>query len=184
MVQTDTDRRMGLNLNLSMYSLEKPLSQFLDEVSRIKDNHSKLSEIDGYVGKLEEERKKIDVFKRELPLCMLLVNEGIYLIYSQIDSCFCDFYEICFCVAIGALKEEAKKGLSVVASNGKFDVTEGANLETDIKKNWMSSAQLWISNPNSQFLSVIIIIIIIILNSKKKTPNLYVIHSPQLILTF
>ncbi|KAL1188889.1 Transcription factor HHO5 [Cardamine amara subsp. amara] len=130
MVQTDTDRRMGLNLNLSMYSLQKPLSQFLDEVSRIKDNHSKLSEIDGYVGKLEEERKKIDVFKRELPLCMLLLNE-----------------------AIGALKEEAKKGLSVVASNGKFDVAEGAKLETDNKKNWMSSAQLWISNPNSQFQS-------------------------------
>lgn len=77
MVQTETDQRMGLNLNLSIYSLPKPLSQFLDEVSRIKDNHSKLSEIDGYVGKLEEERKKIDVFKRELPLCMLLLNEGI-----------------------------------------------------------------------------------------------------------
>lgn len=76
MVQTETDRRMGLNLNLSMYSLPKPLSQFLDEVSRIKDNHSKLSEIDGYVGKLEEERKKIDVFKRELPYCMLLITEG------------------------------------------------------------------------------------------------------------
>ncbi|CAH2076337.1 unnamed protein product [Thlaspi arvense] len=127
MVQTDTDHRMGINLNLSMYSLPKPLSQFLDEVSRIKDNHSKLSEIDGYVGKLEEERKKIDVFKRELPLCMLLLNE-----------------------AIGALKEEARKGSSVMASNGKFDLGEGAKLETDNKKSWMSSAQLWISNPNSQ----------------------------------
>ncbi|CAA7035817.1 unnamed protein product [Microthlaspi erraticum] len=123
---------MGLNLNLSIYSLSKPLSQFLDEVSRIKDNHSKLSEIDGYVGKLEEERKKIDVFKRELPLCMLLLNE-----------------------AIGALQEEARKGSSSVmmASNGKFGVGERAKLETDNKKNWMSSAQLWISNPNSQFQS-------------------------------
>uniref|UniRef100_A0A1J3EU95 Myb family transcription factor APL n=1 Tax=Noccaea caerulescens TaxID=107243 RepID=A0A1J3EU95_NOCCA len=131
MVQTDTDRRMGLNLNLSIYSLSKPLSQFLDEVSRIKDNHSKLSEIDGYVEKLEEERKKIDVFKRELPLCMLLLNE-----------------------AIGALQEEARKGSSsVMASNGKFGGGEGAKLETDNKKNWMSSAQLWISNPNSQFQS-------------------------------
>ncbi|VVB09985.1 unnamed protein product [Arabis nemorensis] len=123
MVQTETDRRMGLNLNLSMYSLPKPLSQFLDEVSRIKDNHSKLFEIDGYVGKLEEERKKIDVFKRELPYCMLLITE-----------------------AIGALKEEALKGVS----NGKFDVGEGAKLGTENKKNWMSSAQLWISNPNSR----------------------------------
>ncbi|CAF2248242.1 hypothetical protein BRARA_H01701 [Brassica rapa] len=124
MVQTDKDRRMSLNLNLSMYSIAKPLSQFLDEVSRIKDNHSKLSEIDVYVGKLEEERKKIDVFKRELPLCMLLLNE-----------------------AIERLKEEASSVM--MASNGKLDVGQGSKLENDNKKNWMSSAQLWISNSNS-----------------------------------
>ena len=87
MVQTDTDRRMGLNLNISHYSLAKPLSQFLNDVSKIKDNHSKLFEIDGYVGKLEEERKKIDVFKRELPLCMLLMNEGVALSILNFVSC-------------------------------------------------------------------------------------------------
>ncbi|KAF3591850.1 hypothetical protein DY000_02028039 [Brassica cretica] len=108
---------MGLNLNISHYSLAKPLSQFLNDVSKIKDNHSKLFEIDGYVGKLEEERKKIDVFKRELPLCMLLMNE-----------------------AIERLKQEASS-------------VQGVELETDNKKNWMSSAQLWISNTNSQFQS-------------------------------
>ncbi|CAN6986392.1 hypothetical protein Bca4012_007184 [Brassica carinata] len=124
MVQTDKDRRMSLNLNLSVYSIAKPLSQFLDEVSRIKDNHSKLSEIDVYVGKLEEERKKIDVFKRELPLCMLLLNE-----------------------AIERLKEEASSVM--MASNGKLDVGQGSKLENDNKKNWMSSAHLWISNSNS-----------------------------------
>ncbi|CAN6825244.1 unnamed protein product [Brassica oleracea] len=124
MVQTDKDRRMSLNLNLSIYSIAKPLSQFLDEVSRIKDNHLKLSEIDVYVGKLEEERKKIDVFKRELPLCMLLLNE-----------------------AIERLKEEASSVM--MASNGKLDVSQGSKLENDNKKNWMSSAQLWISNSNS-----------------------------------
>ncbi|KAJ4868431.1 Homeodomain-like superfamily protein [Raphanus sativus] len=115
---------MSLNLNISLYSLEKPLSQFLDQVSKIKDNHSKLSEIDGYVGKLEDERKKIDVFKRELPLCMLLLNE-----------------------AIERLKEEASSVM--MASNGRFDVGQGAKSESDNKKNWMSSAQLWISNSNS-----------------------------------
>ncbi|KAJ4870028.1 Homeodomain-like superfamily protein [Raphanus sativus] len=129
MVQTDTDK-MGLNLNLSMYSLAKPLSQFLDQVSRIKDHDSKLSEIDDYVGKLEEERRKIDVFKRELPLCMLLLNE-----------------------AIERLKEEASS-VMMMASNCKLDVGERVRLESDNnKKNWMSSAQLWISNPNSQLQS-------------------------------
>ncbi|XP_033142604.1 transcription factor HHO5 isoform X1 [Brassica rapa] len=84
MVQTDTDQRMSLDLNL--YSLAKPLSQFLNDVSKIKDNHSKLFEIDEYVGKLEEERKKIDVFKRELPLCMLLMNEAIERLKEEASS--------------------------------------------------------------------------------------------------
>lgn len=78
-----------------------------------------------------------------------------FFLSSQIDLCFffCDLEKIVFvslCVAIGALKEEARKGSSVMASNGG----EGAKLETD-KKSWMSSAQLWISNPNSQLQSVI-----------------------------
>ncbi|KAJ0240793.1 SANT/Myb domain-containing protein [Hirschfeldia incana] len=115
---------MGLNLNLPMYPLAKPLSQFFHDVSKIKDNLSKLSEIDGYIGKLEEERKKIEVFKRELPLCMLLLNE-----------------------AIETLKEEAS------SVNGKLDVGEGAKLESDNKKNWMSSAKLWIPNSNSRLQS-------------------------------
>ncbi|KAL0891628.1 hypothetical protein Bca101_015611 [Brassica carinata] len=121
MLQTDTDPSIGLNLNLSMHSLAKPLSQFLNDVSKIKD-----PEIDEYVGKLEEERKKIEVFKRELPLCMILLTK-----------------------AIETLKEEASSS-SVMAPNGKFDVGEGVKLESDNKKNWMSSARLWFSNTNSQ----------------------------------
>ncbi|CAF1827213.1 hypothetical protein YC2023_050186 [Brassica napus] len=41
------------------------------------------------------------------------------------------------CVAIERLKQEASS-------------VQGVELETDNKKNWMSSSQLWISNSNSQ----------------------------------
>ncbi|XP_048632250.1 transcription factor HHO5-like isoform X1 [Brassica napus] len=41
------------------------------------------------------------------------------------------------CVAIERLKQETSS-------------VQGVELETDNKKNWMSSAQLWISNSNSQ----------------------------------
>ncbi|CAN6873258.1 unnamed protein product [Brassica oleracea] len=41
------------------------------------------------------------------------------------------------CVAIERLKQEASS-------------VQGVELKTDNKKNWMSSAQLWISNSNSQ----------------------------------
>ncbi|XP_010526733.1 PREDICTED: myb family transcription factor EFM-like [Tarenaya hassleriana] len=135
MVETDTVRRMELNLDLGVYCLPKPLSEFLHEVSQINDCPSALSEIHGFVDRLEEERRKIDVFKRELPLCMLLLNE-----------------------AIGRLKEEATRcaeagdGSAVEGSNRKFDDGGGAKVEND-KKNWMSSAQLWISNSDSQMQS-------------------------------
>ncbi|KAF2616206.1 hypothetical protein F2Q70_00012967 [Brassica cretica] len=49
--------------------------------------------------------------------------------------------------AIERLKEEASSVM--MASNGKLDVGQGSKLENDNKKNWMSSAQLWISNSNS-----------------------------------
>ncbi|CAN8328194.1 unnamed protein product [Cochlearia groenlandica] len=118
---------MSLDLNLCMYNLPNTLSEYLDQVSKITDSNLKLSEIDGFVGKLEEEMKKIHVFKRELPICMILLNE-----------------------AIEAVKEEGKKGSPVRASNEKLDVSQGAKSETDNKKTWLSlsSAHLKISNQN------------------------------------
>ena len=50
------------------------------------------------VGKLEEERKKIDVFKRELPLCMLLLNEGILILNCFQSICVFDIEEMGFYV--------------------------------------------------------------------------------------
>lgn len=33
-------------------------------------------QLEEYVKRLEEERRKIDGFRRELPLCMLLISDG------------------------------------------------------------------------------------------------------------
>ena len=63
----------------------------------------------------------------------------------SLDSQFCFVFwylmKWFLCVAIERLKQEASS-------------VQGVELETDNKKNWMSSAQLWISNTNSQFQSV------------------------------
>lgn len=45
----------------------------------------KISKLDNYVNRLQEEMKKIDAFKRELPLCMLLLNDGELLSISLIQ---------------------------------------------------------------------------------------------------
>lgn len=55
----------------------KTIDDFLKEVSMIGDVSMKVSKFEGFLKGLEEEMKKIDAFKRELPLCMLLLNDGI-----------------------------------------------------------------------------------------------------------
>ena len=63
----------------------------------------------------------------------------------SLDSQFCFVFwylmKWFLCVAIERLKQEASS-------------VQGVELKTDNKKNWMSSAQLWISNSNSQSQSV------------------------------
>lgn len=54
----------------------KTISKFVAEVSVIRHISENFSKVDDYAKRLEEETKKIDAFKRELPLCMLLLNEG------------------------------------------------------------------------------------------------------------
>lgn len=51
--------------------------EFLQEVSTMDNSvYEKTLKIEDYVKRLEDEMKKIDSFKRELPLCLLLVNDG------------------------------------------------------------------------------------------------------------
>lgn len=67
---------MELSLDLSLSFVPKTISEFLGEVSRSREKYEKLTMLDDFVKRLEEEMKKIEAFKRELPLCMLLVNDG------------------------------------------------------------------------------------------------------------
>lgn len=72
---------MELSLDLGSVYVPKTISEYLREVSKVKDSSQKLSKLDDYVKKLEDEMRKIDAFKRELPLCMLLLNDGIWLFF-------------------------------------------------------------------------------------------------------
>ena len=72
---------MELSLDLSLVYVPKAIGECLKEVSMVKDGSQKLPNIDDYVKRLEDERRKIDAFKRELPLCMLLLNEGMFFCF-------------------------------------------------------------------------------------------------------
>lgn len=67
-----------LSLNFKPTFLPKTVNDFLREVSMIGNVSDKVSKLDAFVKGLEEEMKKIDAFKRELPLCMLLLNDGLF----------------------------------------------------------------------------------------------------------
>lgn len=56
--------------------VQKPIGRLLADVSKIHTASDKISKLDDYVNRLQDEMKKIDAFKRELPLCMLLLSDG------------------------------------------------------------------------------------------------------------
>lgn len=86
---------MELNLDLGLGFVPKTVSELLREVSRIEDKSLKLLKLDDFVKRLEDEMRKIDAFKRELPLCMLLLGDGkVVSFFSFFQKGFNIFY--CF----------------------------------------------------------------------------------------
>ncbi|XP_012079175.1 transcription factor HHO5 [Jatropha curcas] len=112
---------MELSLDLSLVYVPKTISEYLKEVSKVKDASLRLSKLDDFVKRLEDEMRKIDAFKRELPLCMLLLNDAIVKLKEEAMQC-----------------KRSKDPVPVKGNSGKDDISD--------KKNWMSSVQLWNSN--------------------------------------
>ncbi|KAG8477051.1 hypothetical protein CXB51_030243 [Gossypium anomalum] len=110
---------MELSLDLSSVFVPKTITEFLKEASKIKDGFQRSSKISDYVKRLEDEMKKIDGFKRELPLCMLLLKDGIGRLKVEEMQC-----------------KETDDGLRL-KENDDGD-----------KTSWLSSVQLWNSDFN------------------------------------
>lgn len=51
----------------------------LKEAAALESGDSRVAKLEEYVRSLEEERRKIEAFKRELPLCMILLTDCIFL---------------------------------------------------------------------------------------------------------
>ncbi|KAL8168049.1 hypothetical protein V2J09_009548 [Rumex salicifolius] len=86
----------------------------------------KSTELRDYISRLEDELRKIEAFKRELPLSVLLLTDAIARLRKEV---------------VGDDKD------ATAASN--FDEIPSAGSENDEdadKKSWMSSAQLWSSD--------------------------------------
>ncbi|KAJ1419105.1 SANT/Myb domain [Sesbania bispinosa] len=125
---------MELSLDLSLAFVPKTVSLFLGDVSRSRDNSEKLAMLEDFIQRLEDEMRKVEAFKRELPLCMLLINDAIAKLKEEKLRC------------IGmqdppVTEEEFMPLKTSYGGNGKGPSTMGE--ESCDKKNWMSSVQLW-----------------------------------------
>ncbi|KAL0377751.1 UNVERIFIED_CONTAM: Transcription factor HHO5 [Sesamum radiatum] len=120
-----------LNLDVGSTFVPKTISDILTEVSMMHDFSKKSSNLDFYVHSLEEEMRKVDAFKRELPHCMQLLRDAIETLKKE------------------RLRwNEREMGPSMeefIPLKGDSEGGGRAKLSNDFseKKNWMSSVQLW-----------------------------------------
>lgn len=107
------------------------------------DDHQKLQDL---VSHLEEERLKIDAFKRELPLCMQLLTNAMEASRQQLQT----YKELVaqprpppVLEEFIPLKNKSSSSRDEGDNVGEKDVIEKPNVAPDNKANWMTSAQLW-----------------------------------------
>ncbi|KAL6012563.1 hypothetical protein ACLOJK_003052 [Asimina triloba] len=134
--RTIEKRKMGsgsseLSLDFKPSFMPKTISAFLREVSGMGDQKKRVARMEEYVACLEEERRKIDAFKRELPLSIEILRE---------EEMQCRFSN-------GTVDSKARPVLEeFMPIKSKLDDDRGGvKKEKDCKDkiNWMSSAQLW-----------------------------------------
>ncbi|KAF2305823.1 hypothetical protein GH714_008263 [Hevea brasiliensis] len=133
-----------LSLDFRPTYVPKTMSDILKEVSMIGDVSEKVSKLDGFLKGLEEEMRKIDAFKRELPLCMLLLNDAILFLKAESIQCAASNNQ-------PVLEEfiPLKKNCNDDDDDDDDDEQDcPIKMEKDSrdKKNWMSSVQLWNTN--------------------------------------
>ncbi|PWA77983.1 homeodomain-like superfamily protein [Artemisia annua] len=98
---------------------------------QLTNGHDQTQKLEEFLSRLEEERLKIDAFKRELPLCMQLLTNAMETSRQQLQS------------------YRANQGPPVLEEfipmkNSNSEGPENASLSNiDNKANWMTSAQLW-----------------------------------------
>ncbi|VFQ98054.1 unnamed protein product [Cuscuta campestris] len=108
------------------------------------DDHQKLQEL---VARLEEERLKIDAFKRELPLCMQLLTNAMEASRQQLQT----YKDLVaqprppppVLEEFIPLKNKSSSSHDDDDDVGEKDTIKKPNMAPDNKANWMTSAQLW-----------------------------------------
>ncbi|KAE8667425.1 serine/threonine-protein kinase SAPK10 isoform 1 [Hibiscus syriacus] len=135
-----------LSLDFRPTFIPKTITNFLKEVSLNGNVSDKALKLDAILKGLEEEMKKIDTFKRELPLCMLLLNDAIVALKEESMQCMAKNVEPILEEFIPLKNKEendqSEEDGSLNTTKKEEDSNNNCNNYKD-KKNWMRSVQLW-----------------------------------------
>ncbi|XP_019170315.1 PREDICTED: myb family transcription factor EFM-like [Ipomoea nil] len=124
-----------LSLDCRPAFVPRTIAEFLGGMSTIGDASERVSRIDDYVRRLEEEMRKIDAFKRELPLCMLLVNDAIVALKEEAVQC-----------RRSRMEPVLEEFIPLKKSSDDDDEIETRREKGSREKvDWMNSVQLWSS---------------------------------------
>nr|XP_043629358.1 myb family transcription factor EFM [Erigeron canadensis] len=111
--------------------LLKTIGHDQQQISNNNNGHDPTQKLEEFLSRLEEERLKIDAFKRELPLCMQLLTNAMETSRQQLQT---------YRVNQGSpVLEEF-----IPMKNSNVEGPDKASLSNiDNKANWMTSVQLW-----------------------------------------
>ncbi|XP_057464772.1 transcription factor HRS1-like [Actinidia eriantha] len=124
-----------LSLDVRPTFITKTISEFLGELIEIGSASEKLTRLDDFVKRLEDEMRKIDAFKRELPLCMILLNDAIVTLKEESTE-----------FRTRNVEPVLEEFIPLKKSCDEDEKDEVKKEKDRDKMNWMSSVQLWNNN--------------------------------------
>ncbi|KAA0046009.1 myb family transcription factor EFM-like [Cucumis melo var. makuwa] len=127
-----------LSLDFRPTFVPKTITDFFKEVSMIGNVSDRVSKLNDFIKSLEDEMRKIDAFKRELPLCMILLQDAILAVKDEKMQC-----------AVLKTKPVLEEFIPLKKEQEEDD-DDDSKKGNDCRdqKNWMSSVQLWNSDDN------------------------------------
>ncbi|PWA62266.1 Homeodomain-like protein [Artemisia annua] len=129
-----------LNFDFKPTFLPKTITSFLEQVSKFSNVTEKVLKLDDFVNQLETEKSKVEAFKQELPLCMLLINDAIVALKEESNV-------LKKLLHVEPVLEEFIPLKNSCDDDTKVEIVANENDNGD-KKNWLSSTHLWNTNEN------------------------------------
>lgn len=129
-----------LSLDMIPTYVPKSISNFLRELAFIGNPSQKACKLHDFIRRLEDEMRKIDAFKRELPLCMLLIKDAIQVLKEESME-----------VPARSVPPVVEEFVPLLNKNEEEDKEKDYREDKERDKmNWMSSVQLWKSDSHKQ----------------------------------